>query len=654
MDTLLDRSSSDARLPLYLIGNIPKIMLSKKLLRALIYVVAGIVSLAALFSYHGTRFTDHPNEDLVIGDIVSKEESPFYIVDIAFKKCWRSSSSCGITDNDTKNSPNVKWVRITKNLHMKNKLRWNFDLYNYYLFLKLVDSEKLKSDEYLYEHYNKKNKFISQISVYLESKISNKDQIPDRIIHEFNNKGEPFSEMIMQNFEYTKNKLLSFTLDSHSNEKRAEKGEDLKIPSLKQVADLGWVQKNHGLWVKFDTFDQTNSLQKINILFGEDAVDPRPDWYMIQNPLQVSQQTYKSFITLSNKKLAQRLTKNFSKKPILKIHPDGKYKILQVADLHFSNGYGECRDPFPAETAKDCKADPRSLQFIRQVLDMERPDLVILTGDQIFGETSPDAFSSLLKAVAIFIEYKIPYATNLGNHDDESSLTRQQVMEITASLPYSLSQLGPEDVSGIGNYYLTIQGPKSSNPAVLLWFLDTHKYSPTPKTNPGYDWIKENQLEWLENEYMDLSPLIASYSHIHLSMAFFHIPLPEYRNVKENNVVGSYKEGVTASSYNTGARSVLAKLGVSVVSVGHDHCNDYCLFDSLDGEIGHKNKDLWLCYAGAAGEGGYGGYGGTARRVRVFEIDTNSNSIFSWKRVETNANDVLDKQTLVDGGHAKL
>ena len=58
-----------------------------------------------------------------------------------------------------------------------------------------------------------------------------------------------------------------------------------------------------------------------------------------------------------------------------------------------------------------------------------------------------------------------------------------------------------------------------------------------------------------------------------------------------------------------------------------------------------------MCYAGGSGFGGYGGYGGYHRRVRVFEIDTNKNSITTYKRVEYGETEKrIDYQTIVEGG----
>ena len=64
-------------------------------------------------------------------------------------------------------------------------------------------------------------------------------------------------------------------------------------------------------------------------------------------------------------------------------------------------------------SAKGCKTDSRTLEFIK-VLDLEKPDMVVLTGDQIFGDASPDLESSAFKALNPFVERKIPLQLLLG------------------------------------------------------------------------------------------------------------------------------------------------------------------------------------------------------------------------------------------------
>ncbi len=416
-------------------------------------------------------------------------------------------------------------------------------------------------------------------------------------------------------------------------------GKPLDFTNLSTVKSLGWDKLSHNLWVKRGKYDPTNCITGVDVLFSNEAVDPRPGWELQSSPLDVDH----------SKDLAPYLTirKGYKfevPKPHLKFTKEHKYKILQVSDLHFSTGFAECIDPFPPETKDGCIADQRSLKFVKKVLKLEKPDLIILTGDLVYGKQSPDTKTALFKAVSPFIENKIPWGMVLGNHDHQGSLNRKQIMDLASTLPYSVSERGPEDAEGEGNYVLKVMS-KNNHPGLSLYLLDTHSYSTNPKVK-GYDWLRLNQLRFVEDQYFELLPEQKKYVNIPLSMAFFHIPLTEYRETTNKPIIGSYKEGSTAPNFNTGGRQIFDKVGVSVISVGHDHCNDFCMLDTLPIEDG-KHK-AWLCHGGAAGEGGYGGYGGTARRLRVFEIDGPANMITTWKRVEGNEGQILDKQVLVN------
>lgn len=433
----------------------------------------------------------------------------------------------------------------------------------------------------------------------------------------YNNNGKKFSRL-RQQYIFVKKIPLSGV------NKNTEVISDLEISDGDEIR---WSTKSE----KYDQDQAQKYIYNIDVLFGVDAVDPRLDWELIKKPISGISGEVPVYFTI------KRSPKTVVESPKLSIDAGSKYKILQVADLHFSTGEGVCRDQYPE--IPDCKADKRTLKFIDSVLDIEKPDLVVLTGDQIFGEDSFDTVTTLLKAVNPYIVKQIPYSIMFGNHDDEGSLTREQLMGLVETLSYSLAQSGPSNVDGYGNYVFSVKDKEKMTNLLTFYVLDSHKYSQMPKTNPGYDWIKESQLLYVERQH---EGILQTHEN-HLSFALFHIPLPEYRHLNNQPFIGNYKEGITAPKYNTYARDLFAKIGVSIVSVGHDHCNDYCLLDSN----AEQTNKIWLCYGGGAGEGGYGGYGGTTRRLRLFEVDTSEATVKTYKRLETAPNEIFDVQTLV-------
>ncbi|KAF2270819.1 phosphoesteras-like protein [Lojkania enalia] len=416
----------------------------------------------------------------------------------------------------------------------------------------------------------------------------------------------------------------------------------------KTQASEKWESRPSGIWIKRSAkrhaSDSKKSVTAVDVLFGPDAAEPRAGWELVgPGSLDLESGAENKHPKLS----IRRGSPVKIEKPVPRIRKDGKFKIMQVSDLHLSTGVGKCRDAEPKEhNGGHCEADVRTLDFVMRLLDEEKPDLVVLSGDQVNGETAPDAQSAIYKIAAILVERKIPYAAIFGNHDDEGSLSRLAQMSLYESLPYSLSEAGPNTIEGVGNYFVEVLAPRDKHSALTLYFLDTHSYSPDKAHSKGYDWIKPNQISWFKTTAESLKDNHKHYTHIHLDMAFIHIPLPEYA-IKEQDYVGSWSEGVMAPGFNTHFKDALVEEGIKAVSCGHDHANDYCaLSKNGDGE-----PELWMCYAGGSGFGGYGGYGGYHRRLRVFEIDTNAATISTWKRLEYgDIRKRVDEQVIVNAG----
>ena len=153
---------------------------------------------------------------------------------------------------------------------------------------------------------------------------------------------------------------------------------------------------------------------------------------------------------------------------------NGTFKILQVADLHYSVSDGDCRDLDPAtlpsflSTGLDsnpCKGDVITSTLLSRTLSLEKPSLVVFTGDQLNGQTTSwDATSVLLKAIAQVVEAKIPWAMVFGNHDEQTTdLSKSEQMRVLTRLPYAMRDMeeGPQWVDGVGNFVAKV---KSADP----------------------------------------------------------------------------------------------------------------------------------------------------------------------------------------------
>jgi hypothetical protein len=141
-------------------------------------------------------------------------------------------------------------------------------------------------------------------------------------------------------------------------------------------------------------------------------------------------------------------------------------------------------------------------------------------------------------------------------------------MALIETLPFSLSKAGPEELDGVGNYYVEVLARgKSDHSALTIYLLDSHSYSPDEHKYKGYDWIKDNQIDWFKKTSSSLKRKHKEYTHIHMDLAFIHIPLPEYRE-EDQFFKGTWEETVTAPIFNSGFRDALVDQGVVMVSCG--------------------------------------------------------------------------------------
>lgn len=344
---------------------------------------------------------------------------------------------------------------------------------------------------------------------------------------------------------------------------------DPTTSGVKGEEDAKWESRPGGLWIKRSTNqklgDSKDVITAADVLFGADSVDARDGWAVVGTQLLIATGEHNPapFLTV------RRGSHQEPKKPQPRVPDNGKFKIMQLADLHLSTGVGHCRDAVPeGYNGGECEADPRTLDFVTRILDEEKPNLVVLSGDQVNGETAPDAQSAIFKIAHILIKRKIPYVAIFGNHDDEGSLSRKGQMSILENLPYSLSRAGPTGVDGVGNYYVEVLGRgNTDHSALTLYLLDSHAYSPNERVYHGYDWIKPNQIDWFKETAAGLKKKHKEYTHTHMDLAFIHIPLPEYRTTT-NPHVGAWREVVTAPAFNSGFRDALVEQGVVMVSCG--------------------------------------------------------------------------------------
>ncbi|GHH98993.1 metallophosphoesterase family protein [Neobacillus kokaensis] len=314
----------------------------------------------------------------------------------------------------------------------------------------------------------------------------------------------------------------------------------------------------------------------------------------------------------------------------LQFNRDGKFKIVQFND-----------------TQDDENIDRRTVQLMEKVLDSEKPDFVVLNGDNISGGCdTPTEVKQAINNVAQPMEQRgIKWAVTFGNHDEDSTpnngLNEEDMLEIYKSYKYNMNEPSIKGITGTGNMNMLIKNSKGTDAAFNLWLLDSGRYAPKTIAGqdfagyPTWDWLRFNQVNWYSETSKKLEK---QWGHKVPSLVFIHIPLWEHRfmwfgsvdgrtddhhakALKKHNIVGERNENECPGPVNSGMFSAMLERGdVKGVFCGHDHINTY---------VGNYYGIL-LGYAGSAGFGTYGLPGAEKNRLRgarVFNLDENTNDV---------------------------
>ncbi|SFQ18682.1 Calcineurin-like phosphoesterase [Lachnospiraceae bacterium XBB1006] len=259
-------------------------------------------------------------------------------------------------------------------------------------------------------------------------------------------------------------------------------------------------------------------------------------------------------------------------------------KILHLTDIHLGGSL------FSA--SKDVKA----LKACYAEICATHPDLVVVTGDMTFplgimsmsfnNEAPVQQFAAFMRNVGI------PWCFTYGNHDTEgvASMSAKGLDELYKSLSYKTSGtlLYPyvqPDITGRNNQLIEVRNMDGSlNQALFL--IDSNAY--TENGINDYDYIRDDQVEWYKAQVRRLEEQSGGPVK---SLAFFHIPLQQYRTAYELYEAGSSEvtyffgsndekmiNKVCCSEHPSKLFEAMKELGSTTGTFcGHDHYNNMSL-----------------------------------------------------------------------------
>ncbi|MCQ2752706.1 MAG: metallophosphoesterase [Bacilli bacterium] len=284
------------------------------------------------------------------------------------------------------------------------------------------------------------------------------------------------------------------------------------------------------------------------------------------------------------------------------------FNILQLSDLHISS----------------LTDNEKEYKFIKETVDQARKkfnnqiDLIVITGD-LFTFASKQVARDTF---AFFDSLKIPWAPTWGNHDEQNYysvdwltgyLNDLNKKRKTDGSSYCVFRdLQDDDMYGNANYVINLE--RMGSVAAQLFIFDSNRYNYGEYF--GYDYIHSDQVDWYERIAMQEN---ISRGYYLPSLAFFHIPFPEFEEAYQfakkgeqpqdcefitdaSGVVRDKHDSPTSTGdpkLNTHLFNKMRHYNTQGVFVGHNHTSNYCVEISTEADFADSqdaDNSIQLCF----------------------------------------------------------
>lgn len=305
----------------------------------------------------------------------------------------------------------------------------------------------------------------------------------------------------------------------------------------------------------------------------------------------------------------------------LRFNSDGKFRILQLADIQEIPLYSEDTD-----------------LFLRAALEKTKPDLVVLTGDQIkgyapsffLGNRRENFYKVINRLMKPIVDAGVPFAVTFGNHDSQVGVSKPEQLDFYKTFPGCVAD-NEDNLPGAATFHLPILSSKDDKVKFNIYVVDSHEDA----VLGGYEPIDEKQIRWYRRIRDELAE--QNGGKVVPSLVFQHVPVPEfydalekvekrddramkmygihkgeYYRLSEETVKngGLFGEPPSTPDINSGEfEAMCERRDVIGIYVGHDHKNSFVIrYGGMD-----------LGYTQCCGFNSYGP--GVQRGVRVIDLN---------------------------------
>ena len=218
---------------------------------------------------------------------------------------------------------------------------------------------------------------------------------------------------------------------------------------------------------------------------------------------------------------------------------DRELKVMMLTDIHLGGGFWSY------------KKDRKTVYEIITMLQKEKPDLVILDGDNTFAVPGPvyngggtlNNYMAAHDVINIFNHEGVYFSTVFGNHDTEvfgytgrQTLAELYMKDTFKYCIFDQNYTDGGDLPSVTNQIILIKNTKGDITKALL-LIDSNAYvddSIQAVLDWNYDIIRDSTVDWASGSLKSLgSPE---------TVAFFHIPTSEFRIAYEELEANGFKD----------------------------------------------------------------------------------------------------------------
>ncbi len=323
---------------------------------------------------------------------------------------------------------------------------------------------------------------------------------------------------------------------------------------------------------------------------------------------------------------------------------DEDFKILQFTDVHIGGG------------CFSIGRDHHAMDAVATMVRAEKPDLVVVTGDMAYpvffqagtmnNLNATMAFANLMESLGVY------WTFTFGNHDTEaySYYTRQDLVEWyeAQNFKYCLFERGfSSEEHGYGNTIIKVKNSAGIVTQAIVT-LDSHSYIEGDFFGLAwkYDNLHKEQVDWYKTEMQKLvsanKALDSNAPNTVKNLAFFHIPLMEYRDAWKERVEAGDKDtensklahgvmgesdgnkngvktwGIYCGLHECDFFEAGLENGLQGTFCGHDHYNNF----AVDYNGGEGDQYIRLTYGMSVDYLAYAGYKEEQRGCTVITVSS--------------------------------